>query len=106
MQPSQVDFYSGKVLTMAQEGEGDMAEGFKKLASSFLSQWDKNLYPDAADLHEEVSKLLAISAPGQRPSAIAPVSDKVEVLQEALEDEESVTYKSLKSFPHGRLHTQ
>ena len=60
VQASQLDFYSCKVLTMAQEGEDDvghMAEDFKTLAFVFLTKWNGKVQPGSDDLHAEVSDL-------------------------------------------------
>ena len=81
---------------------GHMAEGFKTLAFAFLTKWNGKVYPGSDDLHADVSDLVAIAAPGERPSTEHPVIDKVTLPEAAVSNDHGVTYKSLQSFPAGR----
>ena len=103
IEKSQLNFYSGRVLTIVQESS-DVVEVLTSMVNTFMQRWQAKLFLGSAVLFCEVDRLQNYVVPGQLPDSSASSGERAKRLQATIQNKDCLTYRSLHSCPR-RCHT-
>ena len=103
IEKSQLNFYSGRVLTIVQESS-DVVEVLTSMVNTFMQRWQAKLFLGSAVLFCEVDRLQNYVVPGQLPDSSASSGERAKHLEATIQNKDCLTYKSLHSCPRG-CHT-